>query len=1042
MSDRDDNKTPARLGDNKGAALAKLSMPRLAGGVARPRLFKVLDEARRKSALWIVAPGGAGKTTLVTTYIAEHALPFLWCQLDADDADPATFFYYLGLAAKKTQSEGELHLPLLTPEYLLDISGFSRRYFRDLYALLPPGTVLVLDNYQDLGESAVFSEIMRHAIGEIPEGIHLMVVSRSDAPPELARHQVTGALGVLDWEVLRLTFDETEMIATHGLTLERDVVRVLHERSEGWVAGLILFLEQIKRTGGNKWDIGMGSLETVFHFFANEFFNDLPESRRDFLLKTALLPHMTQPLAEALSGNSEAGEILTELHRHYFFTNRRELTGESYRYHALLREFLLVRAAETYTRAYYLELTRRAGCLLGECGRNEEALALHLRAQDWETATSLLLTQAPQLLAQGRAQIVVAWLQQLPEELVEATPWLLFWRGVSQQFVDPLNARSLLERAYSSFESQQDVLGQMSAASAIIEVVFILRESLSLTLKWVDVLQQHLHGNLVFPSLALEAGVLSSLVSALELTRPDDPLLPQYAARLMDCLEGDIDANRKIMVASRLVIYMAMIRGDAKACDQIMLYVSSLLKSPDITALSRHHWKVFSVLPFLFANSRSVVAAEAVRSLLEFVRGGNLLDRLKETNLVFLEFITSWYAVLVYLHFDELKAARPLLDRMATLIGTSKSIDMATYTMVKSLYALRQGDLVAAHGYGEISLDAHFSVGAMITGLEMSCILAIERCESGEPGEALTYLESPKTIGWMNSPRMRHQVFLIEAYAHLLQGKAEACHACLRQAFAIGYAHHCEGNAFWLLSILPRLCAEALRAGIEPDYVRQLIQRLGLLPEDASLDSWPWPVRVYTLGQFNLLIDEQPVADTKAQRKPLKLLEVLIALGGVDVRADRIAEIVWPDAEGDAALSAFTTTLSRLRRLVGDETISVKGGRVSLDERRCWVDVRALERILDRVAIPEMGIAIVRELGEKLLSLYRGPFLGDEEGEWPWRLRNRLRTKFSRGLSQCVTVLRLAGETEMALQLLESAIDADPGAENLYRNFIPGFSGP
>ena len=236
--------------------------------------------------------------------------------------------------------------------------------------------------------------------------------------------------------------------------------------------------------------------------------------------------------------------------------------------------------------------------------------------------------------------------------------------------------------------------------------------------------------------------------------------------------------------------------------------------------------------------------------------------------------------------------------------------------------------------------------------------------------------------------------------------------------------------------MMTRLCAEALRAGIEEDYVRQLIRKRKLLPEDPAIEAWPWSVRIYTLGHFKVVIDDQVITETRAQSKPLALLEALIALGGAEVRVDRVAEILWPDAEGDAAISAFTTTASRLRKLIGEEAIVVKGGRVSLDERRCWLDVRTLERQFGQADKIDRKDTAIRECAEKLLDLYRGPFLGDEEGQWSQRLRHRLREKFARCLAQCVITLRAAGEREEAARLLEKAMDVDPDAVDRYRELM------
>jgi len=122
--------------------LAKLTRPRLHGAADRERLFARLDECRsRKAAVCVVGPPGAGKTTVVATWLDARGATGLWYQVDPGDADAATFFYYLGEAAFPYSEKSRQTLPLLTPEYQHDIAGFSRRFFRTLFSLLPEGAV-------------------------------------------------------------------------------------------------------------------------------------------------------------------------------------------------------------------------------------------------------------------------------------------------------------------------------------------------------------------------------------------------------------------------------------------------------------------------------------------------------------------------------------------------------------------------------------------------------------------------------------------------------------------------------------------------------------------------------------------------------------------------------------------------------------------------------------------------------------------------------------------------------------------------------------
>ena len=73
------------------------------------------------------------------------------------------------------------------------------------------------------------------------------------------------------------------------------------------------------------------------------------------------------------------------------------------------------------------------------------------------------------------------------------------------------------------------------------------------------------------------------------------------------------------------------------------------------------------------------------------------------------------------------------------------------------------------------------------------------------------------------------------------------------------------------------------------------------------------------------------------------MLKALIALGGKGIDEERLMDILWPEADGDQAYSALTTTLSRLRQLLGEKVLEVQAGRVTLNPRYCWVDVWTFE---------------------------------------------------------------------------------------------------
>jgi hypothetical protein len=195
-------------------------------------------------------------------------------------------------------------------------------------------------------------------------------------------------------------------------------------------------------------------------------------------------------------------------------------------------------------------------------------------------------------------------------------------------------------------------------------------------------------------------------------------------------------------------------------------------------------------------------------------------------------------------------------------------------------------------------------------------------------------------------------VGLIEADIAVQRG--DEGHAVQTRAVTLplGRAHDYLNTWMWRSATIAELAALALDADIEVDYVQRLIRERHLVPTEppVHVETWPWPVKIFTLGRFDVLTDDRPVRfPGKAQKKPLALLRALVALGGQNVSEERVAEVLWPDAEGDAAHQALSVTLHRLRRLLGhDRAVSRNDGRLSLDPAHCWVDVWSVEQTLAR----------------------------------------------------------------------------------------------
>lgn len=200
-------------------------------------------------------------------------------------------------------------------------------------------------------------------------------------------------------------------------------------------------------------------------------------------------------------------------------------------------------------------------------------------------------------------------------------------------------------------------------------------------------------------------------------------------------------------------------------------------------------------------------------------------------------------------------------------------------------------------------------------------------------------------------------------------------------------------------------------------------------------------MKIYTLGRFSLMIDDEPVEFArKAPRKPLALLEFLIAAGGGEVSSSQLMDALWPDEEGDAARKAFDVALHRLRKILRHpNALRMQEGLVTLNPDVCWVDAWAFGRTTARIeAAPNINLsaADLAQL-EQALSLYQGNFLiTDQEISWTASLRERLRSHYVRLVLLRAARLLEDNELEAAIDCYHKGIAVDDLAEEFYQGLM------
>ena len=1019
----------------KSLSLAKISKPRLQRVLPRQRLFRQLDESREYPATWISGPGGSGKTTLISSYIDEHKLPCLWYQIDEGDSDIATFFYYMGLAGKKAAPRKRTPLPLLTPEYALGIPAFTKRYFEKLFDRLKKPGVLVLDNYQEALSDSLLHEVIRNALSVIPDETNLFVLSRGEPPSVLARARASNILNVIGWNELRLQPQEMQdmvrLLARRAYS--KELIDYLYEKTDGWIAGLLLLLKRSEIEDIDPQLFSRFTLKEVFDYFASEIFEDADREVQEFLLSTSIFPRMTTHMAERLTGVDRAEQILSSMNRNHCFTDRRLDKETTYQYHPLFREFLLRRANNTYSHPRITELKIEAAKLLDEDGQMEAAISMFHEAGDLQNMIRLILTHAQPLVLQGRYQTLEQWLNSLPEELLTREPWLLYWLGTCKIPANPVEGRMIFERALSVFEDRGEIAGIFLAICGVYDAITYSFQSFDLFDQWIAKLSALCEKVTSFPSPEIEARLTFSMLHALTLRRPQHPDFKKWEERALVYLQSNIDANAKIQLLLPLII-KRIFSGQLMEAEVLINTYRGLTKSPDITPLSLITFIDLKAFCY-WLNGKFIECSYAVTEALELSASSGVH---------IMEGFIRAHGAAAALSSGDLASADTFLQGVEANLERAGAWEKGLFYTVATWRVLLKRDLAQAAFYSELALRWAEESGSPQAIAACNYGRALSLHGSGEHNQAAEH--HAKAFASCHETSALQEQFTCHLgqaeFALDLEDETKLIES-LSKAMAIGRKQGYVNTYFWRPEVMVKLCCKALQADIEVEYVQDLIRKRNLIPDEPPvlLGNWPWAVRVFTLGRFELWVDGKPLqSHRKTQKRPLELLKVLVSFGNQSVDKNQLSDLLWPEADGDRAQQTFDTTLHRLRQLLGyDKAVNLQEGKMNLDPRYCWVDSFAFEHILEQAdsSSAKAKKDTAMQLFEKAVSLYEGPFLGGEAVQ-PWAISysERLRSKFLRSIERLGDSLEKVGELDQAAKCFQKAIDVDDLAEVFYQRLM------
>ena len=363
----------------------------------------------------VSAPAGSGKTVLLRSWIGEAALAerAAWVPVARGERDPQRFWLSV-LGALRQTAPGSGLVRELTAAPDLDGWAIVERLLKDL-AALEDRLWLVVDDVHELGSAEALRQLELLLMRAPPE-LRFVLATRHDVRLGLHRLRLEGELTEIRADDLRFTLGEARaLFQGAGVELPQAALALLHERTEGWAAGLRLaVLSLAGHPDPERFaDEFSGSERTVAEYLLAEVLERQSEQVRRLLLRTSALERVNGELADLLTGQSGGERVLQELEEANAFVVSLDAGRFWFRYHQMFADLLQLELRRTEP-GEVTGLHQVAAHWLAGHGYPVEAIRHAQAARDWGLAARLLSDHWPGLYLGGQAATIHALLAGFP----------------------------------------------------------------------------------------------------------------------------------------------------------------------------------------------------------------------------------------------------------------------------------------------------------------------------------------------------------------------------------------------------------------------------------------------------------------------------------------------------------------------------------------------------------------------------------------------------------------------------------------------------
>ncbi|MDB5763396.1 MAG: hypothetical protein JWQ21_2391 [Herminiimonas sp.] len=435
-----------------------------------PRLEQKIDKVSIPRLTSLIAPAGYGKTTSLTTQrslVESKGMRTGWVNLDSDDNDPIRFLRYVISALQRAQPNLGRHALAQASHGVSSAEKAMLLSFCTDLTKIDDELALFLDDYHAIENKAVHG-IMNWLILHTPRNLKIFIASRTHLPLNLSKLRIAEDINEINVQDLSLHLNETGAFVkvVSGREITDGQIKLLHGRTEGWLAGLQLASLALKEVSDATEFINTfsGNDYNITSYLGEIVLSQLPDKVSAFLMRTALFNRFSAEFCKVVLAESDAVQMIEWIKERNLFLIPLDRRHRWYRYHHLFADYLKERFIFPYPHETH-RLYQAASVWLEQNGFIGEAVRYAFATRNYVRSADLIEKYTYHMVRQGDEQrtTVQGWLAELPESYLEQRPalkivhiWSLMF---SRDYLKADNELKKLERLAASPEMGASSLG-------------------------------------------------------------------------------------------------------------------------------------------------------------------------------------------------------------------------------------------------------------------------------------------------------------------------------------------------------------------------------------------------------------------------------------------------------------------------------------------------------------------------------------------------------------------------------------------------------